>query len=114
VSPSAHVTSEQQKEIIEDEQNTDKGATAVQEQSEDGKEVLDPANTCLLFNIVLGTINNELEQQCLDEAVRPLNAHPIGQSTDDWVPGHKLSIPGLPGTMFLAHQILAICFIVSR
>jgi len=43
-----------------------------------------------------------------------LNAHPILQSTDDRVPGHKYSIPGLPGTKFLAHQVWAIWFIVRR
>jgi hypothetical protein len=45
MSPSAKLQSEQQKEIIEDEYNTDKGARDVQEQVEDGKLVLDPANT---------------------------------------------------------------------
>ena len=49
-----------------------------------------------------------------DEAVRPLNAHPILQSTDDRVPGHKNSIPGLPGTEFLVHQVWAILFILRR
>jgi len=44
---------------------------------------------------------------CLDEAVRLLNAHLIRQSTDYRVPGHKYSIPGLPGTTFLAHQVWA-------
>jgi hypothetical protein len=50
----------------------------------------------------------------LDEAVNLLNAHLIRQSTDDPVPGHKYSIPGLPGTRFLAHQVWAIWLIVTR
>ena len=50
----------------------------------------------------------------LDEAVRLLNAHPICQSTDNHVPGHKYSIAGLPGTWFLVHQGWAVWFIVRR
>jgi len=114
MSPSAQLTSEQLKEIIEDDKNTDKGAREVQDQVEDGEEVLDPANTSSVLNTVLSTINNEFEHECLDEAVRLLNVHPIRQSTDDRVPGHKYSIPGLPGTKFLAHQVWAIWFIVRR
>jgi len=45
MSPSAQLTSEQLKVIIEDEQNTDKGAREVQELVEDGEEVHDPENT---------------------------------------------------------------------
>ena len=111
---SAQLISEQLNEIIEDEKNTDKGAREVQEQVEDGEEVLDPTNTSSVLQTVLSTINNEFEHECLDEAVRPLNAHQIRQSTDDRVPGHKYSIPGLPGTKFLAHQVWAIGFIVRR
>jgi len=114
MSPSAQLTSEQLKEIIEDEKNTDKDTREAQEQVEDGEEVLDPANTSSVLNTVLSTINNEFEHQCLDEAVRLLNAHSIRQSTDDRVPGHKYSISGLPGTKFLAHQVWAIWSIVRR
>jgi hypothetical protein len=81
---------------------------------EDGEEVLDPENTSPVLSTVLNTINNEFEHECLDEAVRLLNAHPIRQSADDRVPGHKASIPGLPGTKFVAHQVWAIWFIVRR
>ena len=98
MSPSAQLTSEQLKEIIDDEMKTDQGAREVQEQVEDGEEVLDPDNTSSVLSTVLNTINNEFEHECLDEAVRLLNAHPIRQSIDDRVPGHKYSIPGLPGT----------------
>jgi len=56
----------------------------------------------------------EFEHEWLDEAVRLLIAHPIRQSTDDQVPGHKYWTLGLPGTMFLAHQFWAIWFIVER
>jgi len=114
MSLSAQLTSEQLKQIIEDEKNTDKGAREVQEQVEDGEEVLDPANTSSVLNTVLSTINNEFEHECLGEAVSLLNAHPIRQSTDDRVPGHKYSIPGLPGTKSLAHQVSVIWFIVRR
>jgi len=92
----------------------DTDATEVQEQVEDGEEALDPANTSSVLNTVLSTIHNKLEHECLDEAVRLLNAHPTRQSTDDRVPGHKYSIPGLPGTKFLEHQVWAIWFIVRR
>jgi len=112
MSLSAQLTSEQLKEIIEDEKNTDKGAREVQEQVEDGEEVLDPENSSSVLNTVLNTINKEFEHECLDEAVRLLNARPIRQSPDDRVPGRKYSIPGLPGTTFLAHQVWVIWFIV--
>jgi len=35
-------------------------------------------------------------------------------TTHDQVRGHKYSIPGLPGTKFLAHQVWAIWFLVRR
>jgi len=114
MSPSAQLTSWQLKEIIEDEKNTVKGARDIQEQMQDGGEVLDPANTSSLLNTVLSTINNEFEHECLDVAVRLMNAHPIGQSTDDRVPGHKYSIPGLPGRRSLPQQVVGIWFIVRR
>ena len=45
MSPSAQLTLEQLKEIIENEKKTDQGSRVVQEQVEDGKEVPDPDNT---------------------------------------------------------------------
>ena len=114
MSPSVQLTSEQLKEIIEDEKKTDQGAREIQEQVEDGEEVLDLENTGSVLSTVFNTINNELEHECLHESVRLLNAHLICQSTDDRVPGPKYSIPGLPGTMFLAYQVWAIWFIVRR
>jgi len=108
MSPSTQLTWEQLKEIIEDEKKTYKGAREVQEQVEDGEEVLDPENTCSVLNTVLNTNNNEFEHKSLDETVRLQNAHLICQSTDDCVPGHKYSIPGLPATKFLLHQVWAI------
>jgi hypothetical protein len=80
----------------------------------DGEEVLDPANPWSVLNTVLSAINNKFEHKCVDEAIRQLNAHPIRQSPDDRVPGHKYSIPGLPRTIFLAHQVWATWFIVRR
>jgi len=114
MSPSAQLTSEQLKEIIQDQKKTNQGAREFQEQVEDGEEDLDPENTSSVFNTVLNAINNEFEPECLEKAVRRLNAHPIHQSIDDCVPGHKYSIPGLPRTNFLAHQVWAIWFIVRR
>jgi len=114
MSPSAQLTSKQLKENIEDEKNTDKGAREVEEQVQDGEEVLNPDNSSSVLNTVVDTINKELEHRCLDEAVRLPNAHPICQSTVDCVPGHKYSIGGLPGTKFVVHQVWATSFIVRR
>jgi len=114
MSLSAQHTSEQLKEIIEDEKNTDRSAREVQEQVQDGEEVVDPENATSVRNTVLNTINSELEHECLDEVVRLLNAHPICQSPDDHVPGCKYPNPCLPGTKFLAHPFWAIWFIVRR
>jgi len=114
MSLSAQLTLEQLKENIEDEMKPNQGGREVQEQVEDGEVVLDPDNTSSVLYTVLNTFNNKFEYECLDEAVRLLNAHPICQSTDDHVPGHKESIPGLPGTKFLAHQVWAIWFIMRR
>jgi hypothetical protein len=81
---------------------------------EDGEEVLDSANTSSVLNPGFSTINNEFEPECLDKAVRLLNAHPVCQTTDDCVPSHKYSIAGLPATEVLAHQWWVIWFIVRR
>jgi hypothetical protein len=114
MSTSAQFTSEHLKDIIEDGKNAEKSTREVQEPVEDGEEVLDQENTCAVLKTVGNPINNEFEHQCLDETVRLLNAHPIRQSPDDRVPGCKYSIPGLPGTKFLAHQVCAIWFIMRR
>jgi len=58
MSPSAQLTLEQLKEIIENEKKTDQGSRVVQEQVEDGKEVPDPDNTSWVLSTVLNTINN--------------------------------------------------------
>jgi len=89
MSLSALLTSEQLTQIIEDKKNMDKSAREVQEQVQDGEEVFDPENTSSVLNTVLNTINNEFEHECLDDAVRLLNARPIRQATDDRVPGCK-------------------------
>ena len=89
MSPSAQRTSEQLKEIIEDEKYTEIGARDVQEQVEDGEEVFNPANNSSLLIMVLSTINNEFEHERLDEAV---------------------SLQ----TKFLAHNVWAIWFIVRQ
>jgi len=113
MSPSVQLTLVQLKEIIEDKMKTNQGAREVQEQV-DGKEVLHPDNTGAVLSTVRNTINNEFEHECHDEAVRLLNVHPIHQSIDECVSGHKYSIPDLPETKFLAHQVWAIWFIVRR
>jgi len=114
MSPSTQLTSEQLEEIIEDEKKTDNSARDVQEHVEDGEKVLNPANTSWVLNTVLTTIINEFEHECHNVAVTLLNAHPIRQSTDDRPPGHKYSIPRLARSQFLAHQVLAIRFMVRR
>jgi hypothetical protein len=103
----------QLKEIIENEMKTDQGTSEVQEH-DDGEEVLVPDNTSSVLTTVLNTINNEFKHECPAGAVRLLNVHSICQSTDDLVPGHMYSIPSLPETEFLAHQVSAILFIVWR
>jgi len=113
MSPSAPRTCDQLKEIIEDKMKTDQGATEVQQQV-DGEEVLDRDNTSSVLNTALNTIFNQFEYECLDEAVRLLNVHPIRQSTDDCIPGYKHLTRGLPGTKFLVHQVWAIWFIGRR
>ena len=113
MSPPAYYTLEQLTEIIEDEMKTNQGAREVQEDV-NGDEVLDLDNTSSVLSTLLNTINNEFEHQCLEDAVRLLNAHQIRHSTDDSVPGHKYSFPGVPGTKCLAHQVWALGFIVRR
>jgi uncharacterized protein YdeI (YjbR/CyaY-like superfamily) len=66
MSPSAQLTSEQLKEIIEDEKNTDKGVREVREQVKHGEEVLDPSNMRSVLDTVLNKINTEFEHECLD------------------------------------------------
>jgi len=44
MTPSAQLTFEQLKEIIEDDKNTDIGGREVQKQVENGQMVLDPSN----------------------------------------------------------------------
>jgi hypothetical protein len=114
MSLSALPTSEQLEVINEDAKNMNRSVREVQEQGEDGEEVLDSENTSSGLNTVLNTIKHKLEHKCLDEAVRLLNADHIRQSPDYSIPGRKSTIPGLPGTTFLAHQVWAICFIIRR
>ena len=80
----------------------------------DGEAVLNRHNTSSVLSTVLNTIDHEFEHKCVGEAVSLVNTHPNRQSTDHRVPGHNYSILGLPRTMFLVHQVLAIWFIVSR
>jgi hypothetical protein len=114
MSPSAQLTLQQLKEIIEDEMKTDQCSKDVHEQLEHGKAVCDPDNTSSVLRTILNTNNIEFKHKCVDEVVRMLNAHPIRQRTGDSVSGHKYSIPGLAGTKFLAHQVWAIWLIMRR
>jgi len=77
MSPSAKLPSEQLKETIDYDMNIDIAARKVQEQVEDGEKVLDPANSSSVLNTDLSTINNELEHECFNAAVRLLNRHQI-------------------------------------
>ena len=97
-----------------EEYNTHKGARDVQKQVENGDKVHDLANTSSVSNPVISTINTAFEHESLEEAVRVLNTHYNCQSTDDCVPGHNYSFPGLPRTQFQAHQVSAIWFILRR
>jgi hypothetical protein len=81
---------------------------------EDGEEVLDRENTGSLLNLVVNTINNEFEHECIEEAVRLLNARPIRLSPYDRIGGCQYSVPGLFGSKFLAQQIWAIRFVMRR
>jgi hypothetical protein len=87
--PSAQMTSELLKVIIEDKKNTDQAAREVYEQVEDGEKILDAANTSSVLNTVLSTINNIIEHKCLNEQVRLLKAHPLGQLTDGHVASYN-------------------------
>jgi hypothetical protein len=105
---------EQLQKIFEDEKKADQGSSAVQEEVEDGNEVLNPDITRSVKSIVLNTINNQFQHECLDGVVRLLNVHPIHQSTDYSIPGNKYSTPSLPGFKFLTRQVWAIWFIMRR
>jgi len=86
MSPSAQLTSEHLTEIIEEETNTDKDVREVKEKVEDGEEVLDPENTNSVLNTVLGTINNKLDHECLDEfQTTPPQGHPAFKSALDLI-----------------------------
>jgi len=114
MSPSAQITSEQLKIIIEDERKIDKSARVVVLQVEDGEEVISPDNSGSVLNTVPITINNDLEHEWLEEVVRRLIVHPIHESIADQVRGNNYSIPGLPWTKFLVHLISVRLVIVTR
>ena len=59
MSPAAQLTSEQLKEIIEEEQTTDQCTREFQEQV-DGEEFLDPADTISVLSTVLITTTTNL------------------------------------------------------
>jgi hypothetical protein len=63
MSPSAQLTSEQQKEIIEDKEKTEQGSRVVLNQVEHAEHVLDPDNTSSVLSTVLNTINNEFDHE---------------------------------------------------
>jgi hypothetical protein len=79
MSPCSHHTSGRLQEINDDEKKTNQGAREVQEQVENGEQVVDPDNSISVLSTVLNTINNECDHQCRDEAVSRLNAYPIRQ-----------------------------------
>jgi hypothetical protein len=100
--------------MIEDEKKSDKRSRKVQKEGEDDKEILNPLNTSSGLNMVVDTINNKFDPECLNDAVRLLNTHTIRQPRDDCVPGHKYSVPGLPRSKILAHQVWTIRLTVRR
>jgi len=70
MSPYAQLTSEQLKEIMGDQSNTDKSTWDVQMQVENAEGVLDQANTSSVLDRVFSEINNQFEPECFDESVR--------------------------------------------
>ena len=62
MSLSAHPTSEQLKEMIEDEKKTDQSSKEVQEEV-DGEEDLDPVNSSSVLDTVVNTITNKFEHE---------------------------------------------------
>jgi hypothetical protein len=100
--------------MIEDEKKSDKHSRKVQKEGEDDKEILNPLNTSSGLNMVVDTINNKFDPECLNDAVRLLNTHTFRQPRDDCVPGHKYSVPGLPRSKILAHHVWTIRLIVRR
>jgi uncharacterized protein YdeI (YjbR/CyaY-like superfamily) len=59
MSPSAQLTLKQLQEIIANKKNTDNGAREVQEQLEDGEEVLDAVNSSSVLNTIVNAINHK-------------------------------------------------------
>jgi len=89
MSPSALLTLEQLKKISEDTMKTDKGAREVQEQVENGEDVLDPDNSGWVMTVVLNTILHIFQLEHLEAAARLLNACSICHSKADLFLGHK-------------------------
>jgi len=85
----------------------------VQEEVLDDEDVHDSDNSSSIVHTVLNTTNSNFQYDCLDETVSLLNDHQIGQSQADRVLGNEYSTQELPGTTFLADQIIAIWFILS-
>jgi len=112
MSVSAQLTSEQLKEISDDEMNTDKETRVVKKQLVDDKEVVAPENTNSVLNRVPNTFSNTFQHTGPDNAVRFLHEHAIRQSSNFRIAGGKYSIPCRPRTMFLDIQVCAIWFIV--
>lgn len=111
--PSAKLPSEQLKMNIEDGKKSDNDAMKVQEQVEDADHVVDPGNCSSVKSSVPNTVNNEFECECLHEAVRHLNSHPIRQSTAGQMPGNRKSSDGEPETRCLQDKVWAIWFDVT-
>lgn len=107
----AQHTSEQPRENIEYENNTDIGTREVQDQVVATEEILDPTKTSSVMNTNINAINNEYEHKYHSEIMRLLNAHPIPESADSGGSSYKRSFPGVPGTKFLVHKVLPMLFI---
>jgi len=74
MSPAAEFSSQQLKEIMEDNRTMDKGAWEIQEQVQHGEEVFDPGNSSSVLRAELITINNRLVSESGEEAVSLPNA----------------------------------------
>jgi len=90
-----------------------KGAREIQEQVEDGEEVLNPETSRSVFKTVHHTFNNKFEHKWLHEGVTLLNAGPILQWTSVQVPGNIHSNWSLLLQQFVAYQVWATWYIVG-
>ena len=66
----------------------------------------------VLGDVLLATVNNSFEHECLEEAVALLGATSRPDAPDDLFRGTKYLLKSFPSVSFLAHQMRAIWFLV--